>query len=636
MDHASLPKLICNPINTSKTCPSDFTTLTDVLQSDPVKRLFNQPNIIIKTMPIKVNPTSASNNKISTNKVHDTEYISNINKTKQSELSVMPLQKNQEENIDDENLLPSKKQGKSEITLVPVKREKKSCGHYEPCENIICDVIVQQYVDRDRLSPMLAFNIEDNEINAPVSKHCKNNMCDALSIDHDRCRRAIIILNKCNRSSTCDICGVTLKTQRSRVHHRNCTRRNVYRHNETSSAQILKERMREREIQIIEASKIKKNDYTDPIMGYNLAMETLKNNKELIITPRSVPLQQQQQRRRQPFPSASLTTTTTTTTITITKNSTSTTESTSQISDVNNVFGELSTNIPIVIPQQSIIIGKAQCSNENGISTPIQLALSEGLDKSLITTTIAPLAENHLLAFTTQTNTHPVPINDLLLSQSQTVTTPIRPKPFFTPVRIVPITNLITQPSLLHQTQGIPKFCIMADNTAPPLTNPQSVQYSAPVPKVESATDSKTISQKKKKKSKMVKKKWRHKNKDFKCDYCLKSFSTDWYFKVHVAKHTNEKQFTCKMCKQSFSNKCDMKRHMSNHRKSEDSVPSTCNRQASACSRIVKVPFNVIETKVINLDLQQEVRKEDKTNGYVNIPNQDIVKNIKTELCHEV
>ncbi|KAK1122648.1 hypothetical protein K0M31_009091 [Melipona bicolor] len=628
MDHASLPKFICNPINTSKTCPSDFTTLADVLQSDPVKRLFNQPNIIIKMIPIKVNPTSASNNKISTNKVHDTEYISNINKAKQSELSVIPLQKNQEENIDDENLLPSKKQGKSEITLVPVKREKKSCGHYEPCENIICDVIVQQYVDRDRLSPMLAFNIEDSEINAPVSKHCKNNMCDALSIDHDRCRRAIIILNKCNRSSTCDICGVTLKTQRSRVHHRNCTRRNVYRHNETSSAQILKERMREREIQIIEASKIKKNDYTDPIMGYNLAMETLKNNKELIITPKSVPLQQQQQRRRQPFPSASLTTTPT---ITITKNSISTTESTSQISNVNNVFGELlSTNIPIVIPQQSIIIGKAQCSNENGISTPIQLTLSETLTKSLITTTTtASLPENHLFTFTTQTNTHPMPINDLLLSQSQIVTTPIQPKPFFTSIRVVPITNLLTQPSLLHQTQGIPKFCIMADNIALPLTNPQSVQYSAPVPKVQSATDSKTISQKKKKKSKIVRKKWSHKihkNKDLKCDYCLKSFSTDWYFKMHVAKHINEKQFTCKMCKQSFNNRCDMKRHMSNHHKSEDSVPNTCNRQASACS----------QTKVINLDLQQEVRKEDKTNGYVNIPNQDIVKNIKTELCHEV
>ncbi|KAK9298384.1 hypothetical protein QLX08_008285 [Tetragonisca angustula] len=627
MDHASLLKFTCNPMNTSKTCPSDFTTLTDVLQSDPVRRLFNQPNIIIKRVPIKVNSTSASNNKISTNKVHDTD--SSINRAKQSELSVIPLQKNQEENIDDENLLPSKKQGKSEITLVPVKREKKSCGHYEPCENIICDVIVQQYVDRDGSSPMLAFNIEDSEINAPVSKHCRNKMCDALSIDHDRCRRAIIILNKCNQSSACDICGVTLKTQRSRIHHRNCTRRNVYRHNETSSAQILKERMREREIQIIEASKIKKNDYTDPITGYNLAMETLKNNKELIITPKSVSLQQLEQRRRQLFPSASLTTTTTTT-ITITKNSISTTDSTSQTSNVNNVFGEfLSTNIPIVIPQQSIVIGKAQCSNENGISTPIQLALSEALTKSLITTTTTDsLSQNRLLTFTTQTNTHPMPINDLLLSQSQIVTTPIQPKPFFTPIRVVPITNLITQPSLLHQTQGIPKFCIMADNRALPLTvtNPQSVQYSAPVPKVESATDSKTTSQKKKKKSKMVKKKWRHKNKDFKCDYCLKSFSTDWYFKVHVAKHINKKQFTCKMCKQSFSNRCDMKRHMSNHHKSEDSVPSTCNRQTSACS----------QTKVINLDLQQEVRKEDKTNGYVNIPNQDIVKNIKAELCHEV
>ncbi|OAD56512.1 hypothetical protein WN48_03199 [Eufriesea mexicana] len=606
MAHSPLPKLICKSINTSKMCPSDFTTtLSDVLQSEPVKRLFNQPNIIIKTIPLKINTTSASNDAF-LNRINNID--SNINRPKQSELSVIPLQTNPEECIEDKNLLPSKKQGKSEITLVPVKREKKSCGHYEPCENIICDVAVHQYVDRDGSSPMLAINIEESEINAPVSKHCPNKMCDALSIDHDRCRRAVIRLNRCNQSTACDICGIALKTQRSRIHHKNCARRNEYRHNEISSAQILKERMREREIQMIEASRIKRNDYTDPVTAYSVAMETLRNNEELIIIPKSVSLQQQHQP-------------------TITISSVSTIQPTSQITNVNNVFGKLLPSIPLVLPQQSIVLGKAQCLNENSITTPIQLALSDTLTRSLITTTsTVPLPQNHYVTFATQTNTHPIPINDLLLPQSQIMTTPIQPKPLLTPIRVVPITNLITQPSLLHQTQGIPKFCIMPDNTVPPLTitNPQSMQQSVTVPKVESPTDLKTTSPKKKKI--LVKKKRKVKKKDFKCDYCLKNFSTDWYFKMHVAMHTGEKRFTCKTCAQSFNNRYDMKRHMSNDHENESMSPSTCDQQTTEDS----------QAKINNLDLQQEVKKEDKTNGYVNMPTQDIVKNIKTELCHEV
>ncbi|XP_033344694.1 uncharacterized protein LOC117230896 [Bombus vosnesenskii] len=631
MAHASLPKLICTPINTSRMCPSDFTaTLSDVLQSDPVKRLLNQPNIIVKRIPSKINATSVSNDNVLTNKIHNVD--SNVNRTKQSELSVIPLQTNQEENIEDKNFLPSKKHGKSEITLVPVTRERKPCGHCEPCENITCDVVVQQYVDRDGSSPMLAINIEESEIDAPVSRHCENKMCDALSIDHDRCRRAIIRLNRCNQSIACDICGIMLQTQRSRIYHKNCIRKNEYRHNETSSAKILKERMREREIQIIEASKMKRNDYTDPITGYSLAMETLKNNKELIIIPKSVPLQQQQPPPSQPPPPSPLPPpppppppplpppTTTTTAITI--NSMSTKQSTSQINNVNNVFGKLLSSIPIVLPQQSIILGKTQCSNENSISNPIQLAVSEALTRSFITTTSTiPLPQSHYITFTTQANTHPIPINELLLPHSQIVTTPIQPKPLLTPIRVVPITNLITEPSLLHQTQGIPKFCIMPDDTAPSLTitNSQPIQHLALVPKVELSTNSKTASRKKKK---IVKKK--RKKKVFKCDYCLKNFSTDWYFKMHVAMHTGENRFTCKICKQLFSNRYDMKKHISNDHKSESISPSICNQQITE------------DSQTSNLDIQQEVRKEDKTNGYIIMPTQDIVKNIKTELRHEV
>ncbi|XP_076234255.1 uncharacterized protein LOC143179102 isoform X2 [Calliopsis andreniformis] len=580
MAHAPLPKPVCRPLNTSTMCPTDFTAssvLSDVLNSDPVKRLFNQPNIVIKTVTWK--PPEAS--VLSNNNVTNKTSISSItpNELKQPEMTEVFLKMEIEDNNEDENLLPSKKDGKSEIALVPIKREKKPCGHYEPCENIVCDVAVQQYVDRDRASPMLAISIEEDEINAPVAKHCTNEKCDALSIDHDRCRRAVIKLNRCNRSSVCDICGVTLKTPRSRIYHKNCTRKNEYRHNEVDSAQILKERMREREIQIMEAFKAKKNDYLDPIRGNNLAMEALKNNEELIIIPKSVPIQQ---------PAITINTVTATTQPTQPK---LVPQPTSQITNVNNVFRNILPNIPIVLPQQSIVIGKTPCSNENNITTPVQVALPDALNRPLITTSNAvPLPQNQYLTFATQHNSQSITINDILFSQSQFMTTPIQPKPLLTPIRVVPITNLITQPSLLHQTQGIPKFCIMADNTVTtPITiaNPQPVQQPVPVPKVSIPQNSgvvqnnntKPVVQKKRKT--LLRKKRKLKRKDFKCDYCLKRFSTDWYFKIHVAKHTGEKQFSCKICTQSFSNRYDMKRHMASKHKDENVPSDTQDQQPS-------------------------------------------------------
>ncbi|CAL7938206.1 unnamed protein product [Xylocopa violacea] len=610
MSHASLPKIICQPTKTTtKMCSSNFTTtLSDVLQSDPVKRLFNQPNIVIKTIPVRTDAASASNNAFA-NRMNNVD--SNLNRSKQPELSVIPIQIKQEENTEDDTLLPSKKQGKSEITLVPIKREKKPCGHYEPCENITCEVAVQQYVDREGSSPMLAINIEESEINAPVLKHCTNEMCDALSIDHNRCRRAMIRLNRYDQSEACDICGIALKTRRSRISHKKCTRRNDYRHNETSSSQILKERMREREVQILEASKIRRNDYMDPITGNNLAMEALKNNEELIIIPKSVPLQQQQQH---PLPPA------------ITISCASTAQSTQpEINHVYNVFGKILPSIPLVLPQQSIVVGKTQCSNENSATTPIQITLPNTMTKSLITTSTVPLPQNQYVTFTAQTNTQSIQLNNLLLPQSQIVTTPIQPKPLLTSIRVVPITNLITQPSLLHQTQGIPKFCLVPDNTAQPLTitNAQSVQQPALVPKVEIPKDAKSASQEEKKPT-MREKRRLKKKKEFKCDYCLKSFSTNWYFKMHVAMHTGEKRFTCRLCNLSFGNRYDMKRHMSHDH--ESVTPDTCDEQTTDDS----------EGKVNSLDSEQEARKEDKTNGYVCLPTQDIVKAVKTELCHEV
>lgn len=49
--------------------------------------------------------------------------------------------------------------------------------------------------------------------------------------------------------------------------------------------------------------------------------------------------------------------------------------------------------------------------------------------------------------------------------QVLTTPMPIQPKSFLTPIRVVPIANFKSEPSLLHQVQGLPKFCIMADTS---------------------------------------------------------------------------------------------------------------------------------------------------------------------------
>nr|XP_033341600.1 uncharacterized protein LOC117229298 [Megalopta genalis]XP_033341601.1 uncharacterized protein LOC117229298 [Megalopta genalis]XP_033341602.1 uncharacterized protein LOC117229298 [Megalopta genalis]XP_033341603.1 uncharacterized protein LOC117229298 [Megalopta genalis]XP_033341604.1 uncharacterized protein LOC117229298 [Megalopta genalis] len=602
MAQTILPKLASKPIITSAMCPTDFSTttpLSDVLNSEPVKRLLNQPNIIVRAIPLNIQTTPNSYNNV-TNKVKMTHINVKESKTK---LNTTILPENiKEKNADDENLLPSKINGKSEIMLVPIKSERKPCGHYEPCENIVCDVAVQQYMDRDGSSPLLATNIEEDEINAPVTKHCKNEKCDALSIDHDRCRRAVVRLYRCNRSKACDICGTELQTRRCRIHHKNCTRTNEYRHNESNRAEILKVRMREREIQMIEASKLSRKDYTDPVA----ALETLKRNEEIIIIPKSVPV-------RQP--------TTSTVPVTAPQHS-------PHINNVNNIFGKLLPNIPFVLPQQSLVVGKSQCSNENGITAAMQVAMPDATNQPFIpSTNSVPLARNQYVTFATQHSSQPLTLNDILFTQSHVMSTPIQSKPVLTPIRVVPITNLITQPSLLHQKQGIPRYCIMADSPIPiPLTignsqssksvavsltvtNQQPVQQttapltitnSLPIPSLIPITTAKpqptqqpiapltvpkptlvpraitkieipnesNISFKKRKP--ISKKKRKHKKKEFKCKYCLKRFSTDWYFKLHVAMHTGESRYSCKVCKESFANNIELRNHMVlNHKKNK-------------------------------------------------------------------
>lgn len=555
---------------------------SQILQSDPVKRLLNQPNIIIKTIPLNTQPKSNFTSNANTNIVNiststfgdkNNGINTDLSRIKQPDVTVFSTKSSNEENTDDENLLPSKTEGKSEIALLPIQRKKKNCGHYGPCENITCDVTVEQCIDHDGISLMLAVNIDENEINAPVWKHCKNSSCDALSIDHDRCRRAIIRLNRFNKSKICDICGITLKTRKSRIHHKNCKRQNEYRHNKTDSAQLLKERMRERELQMLEDAKTKKQDYMDPITGYNRAMDVLRKNEELIIIPKTESSHQ---------------------------SGIAITSSSNEINQETNTIGNISTkympNIPpLVFPRHSVVQSKDAGSNENNIT---QTKLTHTPNSKLVPTTLATTVPSQFIKLTNspQTSLQSISLNDWLLSQSHVVTTSsLHSKPFLTPIRVVPITNLITQPSLLHRTQGIPKFCIMADNSVPALTIPdiKPVISTKPIDKPNTNPEGSPKGGPKeshKRKKSGVKKNLRKKNrkKDLKCNYCNKHFSTDWYFKIHVAMHSGEKLFACRLCQESFSNRYDLKKHLTNDHSNENISCNDCDFTCTSYSSLDK------------------------------------------------
>ncbi|EZA52579.1 hypothetical protein DMN91_001936 [Ooceraea biroi] len=584
MAYTSLSKFI--PIDTSNMCPINMAkpTLSEVLQSDPVKRLFNQPNLIIKTIPLKLS-TEANKNLFGNGK--NGMNITLLNNIKQPEISIVPVRITDEER-EDANLLPSKiEDKKSEIALIPIR--KKVCGHYEPCENIICDVIVQQYVDQNGASPMLATNIDEEEINAPVAKHCKNERCDALSIDHNRCRRATIKLHRCDKSRTCDICGTTLKGWRYvyRIYHKSCRRKDEYRHNNVDRLHLLRERMRERELQILEIAKTKRNDYSDPVR----AMEILRQNDELIIIPKTIPSQ----------PS-----------IIITSVSTQSIGSNPPVNaqpvDANNSRGSNFTKIESApIPSRSNAMSDSALRPEESKAQPISqmrfpnlqqnsyvtctpttavttapaavvssqnqyihlIAPSQITTSTMTTTTTISTTTTTITTSTTATTAQSLTINNWVVSPSHVLTTtPIQPKSFLTPIRVLPITNLITAPSLLHRTQGIPKFCIMTNNLLKPvaISNPPPQQpvvaAATTVPNTNVAQQRVIIKvpiQHNPQKRQMPKK--TPKKKSFFCVYCSKHFSTDWYFKMHVARH-EEKPFSCCFCDKSFSNKLAMKKHV--------------------------------------------------------------------------
>lgn len=620
MAYASLPKLV--PIDASNTCPTNVVkpSLSEVLQSDPVKRLFSQPNLVIKTVPLNI--LSESNKDFFGSKKNGMN-VTLLNNVRQPEISIVPLRMIEEEKEEDANLLPSKiEDKKSEIALVPI--EKKVCGHYEPCENIVCDVTVQQYVDQDGMSPMLATSIEEGEINAPVAKHCQNELCDALSIDHNRCRRALIKLYRCDKSRMCDICGTTLKGRKNfyRIHHRNCKPKDEYRHNNVDRVHLQRERMRERELQILESAKTKRNDYSDPTR----AMEILRKNDELIIIPKTMPNQQ-------PI-------------ITITSIPTTSiggsNQPNAQVNDANARGSNLAPIGNISVLSRNSAVPDSAVRLDDGKAQPIgQMRFPSLQQNSFVTCTVttvpAPTSAASLPAVSSQnqyirlaapaqvtssmnststttstssstttatTTVQSLTINNWVVSPSHVLTTtPIQPKSFLTPIRVVPIANLITAPSLLHRMQGVPKFCIMADNVLKPVTMSNlPIQPAQPASRVTagavtasanaSAAQQKVIKvpiEHNPQKRRAIKK--TPKKKSFFCIYCSKYFSTDWYFKMHVAKH-EQKAFSRNFSDKSFSNKFDVKKDIINQHSNPDFACDKCNyvcKSAVSFSNHVKI-----------------------------------------------
>lgn len=149
---------------------------------------------------------------------------------------------------------------------------------------------------------------------------------------------------------------------------------------------------------------------------------------------------------------------------------------------------------------------------------------------------------------------------------------------------------------MIHRCiQGIPKFCLVTDSSSQPTsTSSKSLKRILPAVKTDSSVsnnaqknDSKVESGMKKftsgarrgKRKKLVSKRGL---KVYQCTFCQKKICTDWYFKLHVAKHKGEIKFTCKFCKKPFKHLYNMTKHIVTMHKKDSAEDSATKEEIDA------------------------------------------------------
>lgn len=527
---------------------------------------------------------------------------------------------------EDPNLLPSKRENKkSEITILPIT--PKPCGCTAPCEIIICDVIVQQYMDEGEISFLLAMSIEEEDIDALVTKHCDNEYCDALNIDHNRCRRGLIKLYRCDKSDICDICRVTMSSWKSRLYHKRCKKKDKYRHNNVSKECLLKDKLHLRELEIMEDSRTRRNNYLDPISGPMLALETIQNNKELLIIPKTGASQK---------PIVTITTVPSGQLICTTpSNIKKPIIVNSQMSNQKSIVGSVitshnnaafsngtSSHLKENVAQQT---GSIQFSNLQQNTYVLTSTSASSTVRTPTSAVVPPQSQYIRVASSSSTTVQPTTISNLSIVPPPHIVTnssSAQSKPLLTPIRVVPITALNTPPSLLHRQQGIPKFCVMAGNMITTLNLP-NVQALQPILSTNITTGKERVSKVQVNTPKVLvpmlkRPTFKKPSKRFFCVYCCKHFSTDWYFKKHVAKHVSEKH-TPKVLQDSSSNRHGTKRHSSKKDDDEQELGNghACESPSSANSLTDRTDDKV-ETRGSHTGNDAEHRDEypvDETNN---------------------
>ncbi|EFN89535.1 hypothetical protein EAI_00712 [Harpegnathos saltator] len=561
-----------------------------------------------------------------------------------------------DEESEEANLLPSKKENiRSEITLFPIK--PKSCGCSEPCEIITCEITIPLYVDEDEVPFILAMNIKEEEIDTLVTKHCDDEYCDALSIDHDRCRRGLIKLYRCDKFNTCDICRTPLNWQ-SRLHHQECEMKDKYRHNNVSKECLLKDRLCLQEMQILKDSKVRRKVYLDPIKGPALALEAIQNNKELVV--KVLPTTTPDQKSIVP-------------TTTVSDNHQLTCITSSDINQSVAANSQMSSPKNIVSSLIAIPLNKPALSS-NGTSLRLKeniaqqtnsILLSNAQPNTYIVTssgkacTAGVLPQNQYICLANSTATIlPTTTNNLIVPQSHIVTSSsTQPKPqLLTPIRVVPITKLRTAPSLLHRQQGLPKFCVMTSNAITTLTVP-SVQTFQPVVAADVTTQEQIRKQALKIRPKILtdmskvststqerysfQRYLKRPGKRFFCIYCCKYFSTDWYFKKHIEKHVKQKD-TPRISSRSVgvknnmkkqpNKKCDVQKELC-HGDSACDSPTSLNSSVDRTNSELKAPQPPIKLEYVDVDCCDEdsVGETNDHMASVNESNEVGGKRIKCE-----